>query len=83
MSIDWWFQTNIISSERAIRDCTITVQHASQCDDGYFEWYLIISHSRNIPHVEHIDDVGPSDARVPVDDVPPPPPTDADDQHCL
>lgn len=28
---------------------TIRVQHPSQCDDGYLEWYLTISHPHIIP----------------------------------
>lgn len=54
-----------------------------ECENGYLEWYLIVSHPHIIPSVEHIDDVGYSDARVLVDDVPPPLPVDADDQHLL
>ncbi|XP_050918469.1 uncharacterized protein LOC127135886 [Lathyrus oleraceus] len=82
MDIDWWFHSNIINSGCAIRDQAVTVQHPSQCEDGYLEWYLIVSHPHIIPPVEHIDDVEPSNARVPVNDLssPPPPTTDVDVQ---
>lgn len=56
------------------------VQHDSQCEDGYLEWYLTVSHPRIIPPVDHTNDVG-----VLVDDMslPPPPSADADDQQRL
>lgn len=60
------------------------VQHPSQCEDGYLEWYLDVSHPRIIPSVEDTDDIGPFDVGIPVDNISPPPPTvDVDDQQRL
>ncbi|XP_058734096.1 uncharacterized protein LOC131605803 [Vicia villosa] len=75
--IDMWFQTNIISSARAIRDKAARVQYDSQREDGYLEWHLTVSHLRIFPPVDCTNDVWPFyigvpyDAGVPVDDVPP------------
>lgn len=76
-----WFQSNIINYNRVIRDHVVLIQHASQCDDGYLEWYLTVCDPHIIPLVEHTNDTEYSNIGVPVDDVPSPPPTvDVDDQ---
>ncbi|XP_050884844.1 uncharacterized protein LOC127087970 [Lathyrus oleraceus] len=82
--INRWFQSNIINFGRAIEDHAVTVQNASQCEDGYLEWYFSVSHPCIIPPIKHTNDVGACDTGVPVDDVPPPSPTtDVDDQQHL
>lgn len=47
------------------------------------EWYLTVSHPHIILHVEHTDDVRPSDVGVSIDNVSPPSPADTDNQQCL
>lgn len=51
------------------------VQFPKWCVDGYFKWYLTISHPHIIPPRHHGVDVRPSHSMGPYNDLLPPPPS--------
>ncbi|XP_058768762.1 uncharacterized protein LOC131642513 [Vicia villosa] len=75
--IDQWFQSHILSSPREIIETSVAVQQPRQCQDGYLEWFLSVSHPRVIPSAVTFDVPGPSGSRA---TSPPPPPPPAGDQ---
>ncbi|XP_058762512.1 protein MAIN-LIKE 1-like [Vicia villosa] len=75
--IDRWFQSHILSSPREIIDTSVAVQQPGQCQDGYLECFLSVSHPRVSPSAAASDVPGPSSTRA---SSPPPPPPPAGDQ---
>lgn len=84
-SINRWFVGHVLGSAYAVRDYAVEAQFLAECVNGYLEWYLIESHPWIIPHRLHVDDVKPSHARGPSNDVflPPPLPHGEDDTQRL
>lgn len=70
--INRWFLGDIVSSSRGIVDQVVQILFLAQCVDCYLEWYFTVLHPHIIPHIEHGDDVRPSDAWGPFDNVPSP-----------
>ncbi|XP_058726824.1 protein MAIN-LIKE 1-like [Vicia villosa] len=64
---------------REIMDTAVAVQQSGQCQDGYLEWFLRVSHHRVSPSAAASDVPGPSCARASS----PPPPPPASDQGSL
>lgn len=48
-----------------IRDNAVEVQFPGYCQDGYLDWYSIVSHPHIIPLAQSADDVGLSHAGRP------------------
>ncbi|XP_058754191.1 uncharacterized protein LOC131627363 [Vicia villosa] len=72
--IDHWFQTHIINSPREIPHTAVAVQQPGQCQDGYLEWFLSVSHPRVSPYAASFDVPRPSGTRTSSPPPPPPPP---------
>lgn len=70
--------SNIINNFVAIRDNAVEVQFLRRCEDGYLEWYIIVSHPHPTPLARPADDVKPSLEEGPLDDMPSPPPSMTD-----
>ncbi|XP_058776355.1 uncharacterized protein LOC131650670 [Vicia villosa] len=81
--INRWFQSHIINSPREIIDIAVEVQEPGQCEDGYLEWFHIVSHPRIIPPATPSDVPGPSGTRDSFDSPPPPPPPAGDQDNHL
>ncbi|XP_058762911.1 uncharacterized protein LOC131636302 [Vicia villosa] len=70
--------SHILNSPRKILDTAVAVQQPGQCQNGYLEWFLSVSHPRVIPFVATSDVPGPSRTRD--SSAPPPPPPVIGDQ---